>query len=399
MVRMNATFPGRACLLAATIITMNSVTLPTSADEATALSSVGRRVQTCIELNEAAGAVTLVAGPDKVLDLSSVGTADSAAGKPMKPDTIFWIASMTKPITASAVMMLVEEGKLSIDDQVGKYLPELAHLKTADGVERIVTLKQLLTHSSGMPDLPPDVLNVAHTLADLVPHYLDQPLHFVPGSKWQYSQSGINTLGRIIEVVSGQPFQDFLQDRFFTPLGMNDTTFYPTAQQAARLAKSYRLVDGQLHEGEIFLLQGRPVTSRERYPAANGGLFSTAGDYCRFLQMILNDGQLDGRRYLRPESVRLMTSVQSGDLKTGFTPGNGWGLGWCVVRKPQGITAMLSPGSAGHGGVYGTQAWIDPQRRLIFILMIQRADLANSDGSHIREVFQQAAVDQFAGGK
>ena len=149
---------------------------------------------------------------------------------------------------------------------------------------------------------------------------------------------------------------------------------------------------GELVATPVSILHGKPPTSRDRFPAANGGLFSTALDYARFCRMILDGGELDGRRYVRPESVALMTSVQSGELRTGFTPGNGWGLGWCVTREPQGITAMLSPGTFGHGGAYGTQAWLDPVKGRAYVLMIQRADYPNSDGSEVRRAFQDAAA-------
>src|SRR5205814_390205 len=156
-----------------------------------------------IAKHEIAGAVTIVATRDKIVHLGAVGQADVAKNKPMQPDSIFWIASMTKPITGTAIMMLAEEGKLSVDDPVGKYIPQLAHLKTADGAEHVVTLKHMLTHSSGLPEATPEQSKVAQTLADLIPSYTHKPLQFAPGSKWQYCQAGINTLGRIVELVSG----------------------------------------------------------------------------------------------------------------------------------------------------------------------------------------------------
>jgi CubicO group peptidase (beta-lactamase class C family) len=215
------------------------------------------------------------------------------------------------------------------------------------------------------------------------------------GSKWQYCQSGINTLGRIIEVVSGQPFEKFLEDRLFKPLGMKDTTFYVRPAQLSRVVTPVRREeDGTLTETTVRLLHGKPATSTDRYPAANGGLYSTAPDYARFARMVLNNGTLDGKRYLKPESVRRMTTIQTGGLQTGFTPGNGWGLTWCVVREPQGITAMLSPGTHGHGGAYGTQAWIDPVKGVVLILMVQRANFSNSDNSPVRMAFQQAAMEK-----
>jgi CubicO group peptidase (beta-lactamase class C family) len=339
---------------------------------------------------EIAGAVTVVATRDKILHLGAVGQADIAAGAPMRPDTIGWMASMTKPVTATAVLMLQDEGKLSIDDPVAKYLPALAGLKTADGKPGNLTLRHLLTHTSGMAEAAPQESREARTLADLIPHYAAKPLRFEPGSKWQYCQSAINSLGRIVEVVSGQSFPEFLQKRLFDPLGMKDTGFYPTPEQAARIAKSYRLVDGKLEEAAV--ISDYDFKRSNRYPAANGGLYSTAPDYARFCRMILNQGSLDGRPYLKPESVRLMTRLQTGDLKTGFTEGCGWGLGWIVVRQPQGVTAMLSPGTFGHGGAYGTQAWIDPVKGVIYVLMVQRSNFPNADGSEVRRAFQAAAA-------
>jgi CubicO group peptidase (beta-lactamase class C family) len=358
------------------------------------LPAITAKMQAAVEAKEVAGVVTLVTDAKQVVHLSAVGQADRAAGTPLKTDAIFWIASMTKPITGTAVLMLHEEGKLSVDDPVGKYLPELAHLKTADGTEQPVTIRHLLTHSSGMGEISPAEAAKCLTLADVIPYYAAKPLAFTPGSKWAYCQSSINTAARIVEVVSKQQFPEFIEERLFGPLGMKDTTFYLSPKQAKRLSKSYsRTPEGELQEAANRILLGKSATDRARFPAANGGLFSTAEDYGRFARMILNEGTLRGRRYLKPESVALMTTVQSGELTTGFTPGNGWGLGWCVVRQPQGVSAMLSPGSFGHGGAYGTQAWIDPVKKRAYILMVQRANFPNSDASDLRRDFQQAAVD------
>jgi CubicO group peptidase (beta-lactamase class C family) len=317
----------------------------------------------------------------------------------MRPDTIFWIASMTKPITATAVLMLQDEGKLSVDDPVEKYLPEFGRLMTADGKPARVTIRHLLTHTSGMGEISPDEARRIKDLAGVIPLYLAKPVRFEPGTKWTYCQSGINTAARIVEVVSGTSFDEFVDRRLFRPLGMKDSTFYLAEDQFPRLATSYRRTEkGELEPAEVRILYGKGPTSRDRFPAANGGLFSTAPDYARFCQMILNGGEHESRRYLKPESVKLMTTVQTGGLKTGFTDGNGWGLGWCVVREPQGVTAMLSPGTFGHGGAYGTQAWIDPVKRRIDILMIQRADYPNSDASAVRRAFQEEAASARNGG-
>ena len=355
-------------------------------------SAISERMKEFIAKNEIAGAVTLVVSPDKVLHLDAAGKADTAADVPMREDHIFWIASMTKPMTGVCVMMLQDEGKLSVEDPIAKYIPELKNLKTKDGKAHAVTIRQILTHTAGLGEATPEQERVATKLADLIPHFAAKPLAFEPGSKWAYSQSSINTAARIVEIVSGKSFDQFLQDRLCGPLGMKDTAFYLSDEQAKRLAKSYRLENGKLEEAKIFILHGQEPTSRTRYPAANGGAFSTARDYGRFCQMLLNDGTLDGRQYLKPESVKYVSSVLSGEVKTGFTEGNGWGLGFCVIRRPQGVSAMLSPGSYGHGGAFGTQAWIDPEKKLAFVLMTQRANFPNSDNSDVRKAFQEAAV-------
>jgi CubicO group peptidase (beta-lactamase class C family) len=361
------------------------------------LAGVAEAVKAQIEAKEVAGAVTLVASRDDLLHLDADGLADVAAGTPMRADSIFWIASMTKPVTAAAILMLQDEGKLSVDDPVGKYIPELAHLKTADGKEHVVTIRHALTHTSGMAEATGDESAKARTLADLIPAYAAKPLGFAPGTRWSYCQSSINTAGRIVEIVSGKDLEQFFQERLFEPLGMTDTTFYLREAQLPRLAKSYRKEGDKLEESPNWILQGKAPTSTDRYPAANGGLFSTAPDYARFCQMLVGDGSFDGKRYLKPESVKYMSSVLTDDLQTGFTDGNGWGLGVCVVRKPQGVSAALSPGSFGHGGAFGTQAWMDPVRGRVYILMVQRANFPNADNSDLRRAFQGAALAELSG--
>jgi CubicO group peptidase (beta-lactamase class C family) len=361
-------------------------------DKAPAIATISERLRPFIDDKEVAGAVTLVATPARIAHLDAIGKADIGAGKPMRHDTIFWIASMTKPITAAAVLMLQDEGRLSIDDPVEKYLPDFKSLRTAAGKPAAVTIRHLLTHTSGMSEISSDVARGIKDLAELIPIYVAKPVQFEPGTKWVYCQSGINTAARVVEVVSGVLFDKFVERRLFGPLGMKDTTFYLAEDQLPRLAKSYRWTKpGELEATEVSILYGKAPTSRDRFPAANGGLFSTATDYARFCQMLLNDGELEGRRYLKPESIKLMNTIQTGELKTGFTEGNGWGLGCCVVREPQGLTSMLSPGTFGHGGAYGTQAWIDPAKKRIYILMVQRANFPNSDASEVRRAFQEAA--------
>jgi CubicO group peptidase (beta-lactamase class C family) len=365
-----------------------------------AVATIRDRLRKSVANKEIAGAVTLVATPDRIIHLDATGNAVLNPNEAMRTDSIFWIASMSKPVLATLLLMLQDEGLLSVDDPVEKYLPEFKGLKTADGKPARVTIRHLLTHTSGMGEITADQARNARTLASVIPRYVAKPVGFKPGSKWVYCQSGINTGGRIAEVVTGEPLEKLLQRRLFDPLGMKDTTFYLTEKQLPRLAKSYKRTDkGDLEATDIRFLNGKAPTSRDRFPAPNGGLFSTASDYARFCQMVLRDGELDGKRYLKPKTIKLMTTIQTADLKTGFTEGNGWGLGWCVVRKPQGVTAMLSPGTFGHGGAYGTQAWIDPATKRIYILMVQRANFPNSDASEVRREFQEAASEAFSKSK
>lgn len=346
-----------------------------------------------VAAKEIAGAVTLVADKERVIFSSANGFSDLEEKMPMSQDAMFWIASMSKPVTGAAVMMMQDAGKLSVDDPVSKYIPAFKDLKDASGKPVTVTIKQCLTHSAGLSEVSPQESGDIVTLEALMPLIASKPVRFEPGSKWEYCQTSINTAARIVEIVSGEAFPEFLDKHLFGPLDMKDTTFYPDEKQAARIAPAYaRTEAGELEKTGLMFLGNKPITSKERYPRANGGLFSTAEDYGKFARMILRGGELDGRRYLKEESVKQMTTVQSGNLKTGFTPGNGWGLGWCVVCEPQGVTASVSPGTCGHGGAYGTQAWIDPVKGRAYVMLVQRANFPNSDASDVRKAFQEAAA-------
>jgi CubicO group peptidase (beta-lactamase class C family) len=314
---------------------------------------------------------------------------------------------MTKPVTGTAVLMLQDEGKLSVADPVAKYLPEFAALKTPSGHPANLTLTQILTHTSGLGEATGPAAEQAHTLADLVPIWLAAPMQYEPGEKWKYTQSGINAASRIVEVVSGMTFDVFVQKRIFDPLGMKDTTFYPSDAQRARLATAYA------KNKDTGVLE--PVAPRTEYgtrarpPQGNGGLYSTGPDYARFAQMLLNGGTSEGHRYLSAAAMKLLSTPQTGDLPTGFfqsdTYGSrganyGWGIATCVLRMPhEGVAAMLSPGTFGHGGAWGTQAWIDPVKGVAYIMMVQRSNFPNSDASDVRRAFQQAAVDALSNTK
>lgn len=368
------------------------------------LPGVAEAVQQSIAAQEVPGAVTLVATKDKVVHLDTHGYADAATKRPMTPDTLFWIASMTKPITATAILMLQDEGKLKLSDPVAKYIPEFAQLKSPSGQPANLTLLQILTHTSGLGEAPALAAEAAKSLADLVPVWVAAKMQFEPGAKWSYCQSGINLAGRIVEVVSGKPFDTFLQQRLFDPLGMKNTTFFPTAEQQKRIvtAVSKNKDTGALDPVPTRSGYGFGFTHGTKPALGNGGLYSTAPDYARFAQMLLNRGTLDGRRYLSEAAVKQMTTVQTGDLPTGFFqtaaygnrgPNYGWGVATCILKTPHdGPAAMLSPGTFGHGGAWGTQVWIDPVKGIAYILMVQRSGIANSDASDVRKNFQQAAA-------
>jgi CubicO group peptidase (beta-lactamase class C family) len=338
-----------------------------------------------------AGAVTLVADKDKVLSVESVGYADVAAKKPMTADTLFWIASQSKPITATALMMLADEGKVKLDDPVAKYLPEFKGqwLTVERDNDRMIlkqpkhpiTVRNILSHTSGLPFKSA----MEEPTLDLLPlrvsvkSYAMTPLLFEPDSKYQYSNAGINTAGRIIEVVSGMPYEKFLDERLFEPLSMKDTTFWPNAQQLKRLAKSYKPNNDKNDLVEIEIGQLKyPLSDRARQPMPAGGLFSTAADVGRFCQMILNGGKFEGRRYLSEEAVKMMTSKQTGDaVKVSY------GLGWSTNKDV-----------IGHGGAHATNMSIDTKRGLITVFMVQHAGFPK-DGDKAQGAFQKAAMDHF----
>ncbi len=366
------------------------------------LPGVGTAMREMVAKDEIAGAVTVVVTKDKVLHLEGTGMADVAAKRAMTPDALFWIASMTKPVTGTALLMLQDEGRLNVADPVAKYLPEFANLKTPSGKPANLTIAQLLTHTSGLGEAGDGAKN-AKTLADLVPLWLAAPMQYEPGAKWKYTQSGINAAARVVEVVSGMSFDAFLAKRLFVPLGMKDTTFYPTDAQRARLATSYaKNKDTNALEAvpprEFY--EGKP----SRPPQGNGGLYSTAPDYARFCQMLLGGGTRDGVRILSAEAMKFLSTPQTPDaMPVGFFQNDtfgqhgmkyGWGIGTSILRTPhEGVAAMLSPGTFGHGGAWGTQAWCDPVRGVAYVMMVQRANFTNSDASDVRRAFQQAAAD------
>jgi CubicO group peptidase (beta-lactamase class C family) len=365
------------------------------------LSGLRAALQKYVDDKKIAGAVTVIGRKGHLASVEVVGARDVENKKPMELDTVFRIASMSKISTAVAVMILEEDGKLSVDDPVEKLLPEFRGQKliksmsgdtiTLAAPERPITIKDLMTHTSGMNcTLPPGFADLHskrnRPLAEAIAGISQHPLITPPGKVWKYCGPAYDTLGRIVEVAAGKPFEAFLDERIFRPLGMKDTTFHPSAAQRARLALIYDNEKETIHRAE------RQDFSPENviYPAASGGLFSTALDYARLAQMLADKGGYAGKRILRPETVAKMSSVHFTYAdKVGFTPGLGMGLGVQVVMKPTDVTAMLSPGSFGHGGAFGTQTWIDPKNDLYFVLMIQRTGFGNGDMSDVRKTLQE----------
>jgi CubicO group peptidase (beta-lactamase class C family) len=364
------------------------------------LPGVVEAMQAEIDSRQAAGTVTVVVSRDKTLHLQATGMADIAGNKPMTPETLFWIASMTKPLTGVSVLMLQDEGKLNVTNRIADFIPEFADLKTPSGKPANLTLTQVLTHTSGLGEAPADGARNAHSLADMIPLYLAAPMQYEPGAQWRYTQSGINVAARVVEIVSGMSFDKFVQKRICAPLGMTHTTFYLDDKSRSQLAVAYtkNKTTGELEPAPPradFGVPGRP-------PFGNGGLYSTGPDYARFCQMLLGGGEFEGKRLLSSAAMKFLTSVQTGALPTGFMQSAeygrhgtnyGWGISTCILRAPHdGVAAMLSSGTFGHGGAWGTQAWMDPVRGVAYVLMLQRADAGNSDASEIRRVFQQAAA-------
>jgi CubicO group peptidase (beta-lactamase class C family) len=367
------------------------------------LAAVKAGMQKFVDSNDIAGAVTVVGRKDGILATDTVGFRDLAAKEPMKQDTLFRIASMTKPITALAVMILVDEGKLSVEDDIARHIPEFAgqmlrdpETKELRKPARPVKVRDLLTHTSGLAgSYPKEMADVYakrdRTLAETTAAVAKLPLTFEPGSKWQYCNPGIDTLGRLVEVLSGKSFEEFTKTRIFDPLGMTDTIYYPTPEQLKRLAVTYgKDKDGKLVAGPPALI-GLPKEPKHPIPA--GGLVSCAADLSKLYRMMLNKGELDGKRIISAKSHAEMTRNQTGAIDpAGFVPGMCFGFGWAVVKEPKGVTAMLSPGTYGHGGAFGTQGWIDPGQDLFVVLLIQRSNLGNGDASPMRQTLQELAV-------
>ena len=369
-----------------------------------------------------AGAIGLIARRGKVGYFETYGFQDKEAGVPMRKDTIFRMYSMTKPITGVAVLMLYEEGRFFLSDPVSKYLPELARMKVAvvetdpkSGqktrytvpAQREITILDLLRHTSGIDYRGPEdadgtliyqkmgTLSVEQTIGEVVKKIGQAPLVHQPGTMWEYGLS-IDVLARLVEVVSGKPYDKFLEERIFKPLGMVDTGYTVPPEKASRFSKLYAPA-----EGESVKLNTTAAQTAYLKPAVNFGggsqLVSTASDYLKFCQMLLNGGELNGVRILGRKSVELMSADHLGDMPRGSSllpTGYGFGL---TVAVSHGAGRTGSVGSAGEyfwGGAAGTRFWIDPKEQMIGIFMIQILPHTNlTYGSQFRQLAYQAVSD------
>jgi CubicO group peptidase (beta-lactamase class C family) len=365
------------------------------------LKRIHESIQRHIDAGEICGAVTVVARRGHVVNFEAHGLMDIESKKPMEKDTIFRLASMTKPITGVAVLMLVEEGKIRLNDPVSKFIPEFHDVKVAMPRERPagaapaaaldfftvpanreITIQDLLTHTSGLVSTVSGGFGVklaatmaprgpADTLASYVPKLATIPLDFQPGTQWAYSGgAGPDTLSHIVEIVSGQTYDEFLRTRIFEPLGMKDTFFYPPDDRRPRLVTLYRKSPNGLEKDA-----NQDGFSSKTYFSGGGGLMSTAADYLQFAQMLLNGGELNGKRLLGPRTVELMASNHVGDMFNGKLgrPAHGMGFGLIVQVVEDNVAAGLrvSNGSFGWDGAFGTQVWVNPKEKMVTIIMIQ----------------------------
>ena len=356
--------------------------------EPQAVAAIGARMKAYVDEGYIPGVVTLVQRKGAVAQFEAYGWQDIEAKRPMRADSIFQLMSMSKPIAGVAVMMMVEEGKIRLNDPVEKHLPEFrgqwmidsqsADRRVLKKPARLITIRDLMTHTSGMPGGPPPGIGellqrMDRTLAEAVAIYAQQPLEFEPGSRWMYSNTGIATLGRIVEVASGMPYEKFLETRIFQPLGMKDSHIFLPAEKHSRLAAVYTVQNGRLVKAGGDILAGDPLAYRRnaKYSGPEYAVYSTAQDLAAFYQMMLNKGTLNGKRLLSPASVEVMSMVHTGDLKAGWVIGTGFGLTWEVTKDPVGQLTFLSPGTFHHGGAFGTFGWIDPKKDMAGVFLIQ----------------------------
>jgi CubicO group peptidase (beta-lactamase class C family) len=352
-----------------------------------------------------------VARKGRVAHLEAHGVMDLDSKKPMPKNALFWIASMSKPVTGVAILMLMEESKVRLNDPVSKFLPEFRGMKvavmqepaTAPGrsgppqfftvpANREITIQDLLTHVSGLvsggaasrEESAKVARKPGETLADYIPRLGATPFDFQPGSRWTYSPgAGFDTLARIVEIASGQAFDQFLRQRIFDPLGMKDIGFHPSEDRLPRFATTYHRAGDRLEK-----VDNQSRLTNTTYFSGAGGLMSSAEDYLQFGEMLLDGGHLNGKRLLSPKTVELMASVFVPDTVPGRSRGRGFGLSVQVVSDAVAAGYRVSTGSFGWDGAFGTHFWVDPKEKVVGVLMVQ----TNNPNRQLDRDFENAVM-------
>ena len=406
-----------ALLLGTGASTLTAQPLPVSAPGAVGMSAerldrLDRVLDAYVDSGELAGGVVIVARRGRLAHQYAFGLRDVASGDPMAPDDLFRIASQSKAVISVAAMVLVEEGRLLLGDPVSRYLPSFdsTTVEGEDGrvvpAERRVTIRDLLTHTSGVDyGMGRDAWAAAgvtgwyfadrdEPIRTTVERMADLPFRSQPGERWVYGYS-TDILGAVLEVASGMPLDRLLRDRILDPLGMDDTRFYVPPSEADRLVTVYGSGDAGIRrapDGPGMQTQGNYLEGPRASFSGGAGLVSTAGDYARFLQMLLNGGELDGARVLSPASVDLMTRNHTGDLFRG--PAYGFGLGFEILLDPGAAAEYGSPGAYGWGGAYHSTYWVDPVQELVVVYMTQLIPARVDDHARLRPLVYQAVVEE-----
>ena len=401
-----------------TILAMTTISIATGTAQAqTSMAPIDQALRTAVERNDVPGVVALVTNRERVLYQGAFGVANVATGRPLALDSIFRIASMTKPITSLAAMQLIEQGRFTLDDPVEKYLPEMGKLpmfelfnaRTGDyrlrPSTRPMTVRHILTHTSGL-----GYPFTSATLRDFKPRagetYPNGPLLFEPGEKWVYGTS-TDIVGRLVEKTSGQKLDDYFRQHIFAPLKMDDTSYSVPKEKAGRLAAAQQR-EGQRFKGKIVLQATQPALTNAR-PTGGGGLASTADDYGRFMRMLLSGGELDGARVLKTETVGLMgqnhigaVSVpalksalpRSADFSFINDGRDKWGLGFLITTDQ--APGKRSPGSLSWGGINNTYFWVDPDRGIAGVILMQYLPFADAKALAVYDAFERAVYQTIA---
>jgi methyl acetate hydrolase len=387
---------------------------PASAQNSSASAAIDTSLRGAVERKDVPGVVALITDRNGVIYQGAFGVADVATGRPLTSDAMFRIASMTKPVTSLALMQLVEQGRIGLDDPAEKYLPELANPKVIESFDaatgayqlrpasKVPTVRQFLTHTSGMgyPFTSAILRDFKPRAGETYP--LGGPLLFDPGMRWHYGTS-LDVVGRLVEVVSGQKLEDYFREHIFIPLKMNDTSYnVPEAKGQRLVAQQQR--DGAKMDGPVVLQIPPLVGLTIAEPIGGGGLASTADDYGRFMRMFLNGGELDGVRVIKAETVKLMSQNQIGvvsvpALKTALPRSvdftfiadgrDKWGFGFLITADQ--VPGKRSPGSLSWGGINNTYFWIDPARGIAGTIMMQYLPFADPKALAVYDAFERGA--------